>query len=85
MTFSQRHQLWWKQGRALFPACFPSTGKGYNTIFSAEEKKILAWDKHQWREEALLCLQRAGDRGGGTKEDTPVPVKCSWLSAHKAA
>lgn len=33
----------------------------------------------------VFCLQRAGDRGGGTREEgAPVPVK-RRLSAHKAA
>lgn len=80
-TFSQRYRLWWKQGRALFTDWFPNTGKAFNAVFSAEEKKSL----HGTSKEAVLCLRRVGDRGGGTRGDTPVPVKRSQLSAHKAA
>lgn len=41
MSFSQTYQLWWKQGRALFPGYFPTTGKSFNTIFSADEIESL--------------------------------------------
>ena len=83
-TFSQRYRLWWKQGRALFTDWFPNTGKGFNAVFSAEKKKSLHGTSIGGEKRpSFVC--GGLEMGGGTRGDTPVPVKRSQLSAHKAA
>lgn len=43
-TFSQRYQLWWKPGRALFPDWFPNTWERLHHHLQCRGEEVLAWD-----------------------------------------